>query len=41
MVVNLRDGTGTLDGRVRTVIDTGQGSTGQGSGQGSGQEGGN
>lgn len=36
MVVNLRDGTGTLDGRVRTVIDTGQGS-----GQSTGQEGGN
>jgi lipopolysaccharide export system protein LptA len=30
MVVNLRDGTGTLDGRVRTVIDTGQPAEGQG-----------
>ncbi|MCU0908815.1 MAG: LptA/OstA family protein [Rhodobacteraceae bacterium] len=35
MVVNLADGTGTLDGRVRTVIDTGEGQgTGQGEGDG-------
>ena len=34
MVVNLRDGTGILDGRVRTVIDTGGGAAAGGSGGG-------